>query len=104
MLAFVMGMALVAASSNDNVARDDFAVCLKGQIAKATEAKVDVAGFAAFARTACAAQTSGFRAALIAYDMKAGWTRKKAEPDADAQIADYLADWTDRYKDSLLAK
>ncbi|WP_309610684.1 hypothetical protein [Sphingomonas sp.] len=104
MLAFFMGMALIAASSNDNVARDDFAVCLKGQIAKATAAKIEAAAFAVFARSACAAQASGFRNALIAYDLKAGWTRKKAEPDADAQIGDYLADWADRYKDSLSAK
>ena len=104
MLALLVGVALAAASSNDNGARDAFASCLKGQLAKATEAKIDAAGFAAFARTACAAQTSGFRNVLIANDIKAGWTRKKAEPDADAQIGDYFADWADRFKDSLPAK
>ena len=104
MLALFMGMALAAAGTGNNAARDDFAICLKGQMAKATEANIDAAGFSAFARTACATQTSGFRNVLIANDIKAGWTRKKAEPDADAQIGDYLADWTDRYRDSLPAK
>ena len=41
----------------------------------------------------------GFRSAVISYDMKAGWTRKKAEPDADSQVNDYLGEWTDRYRD-----
>lgn len=104
MLALFMGMALAAAGTGSNAARDDFATCLKGQMAKATEAKIDAAGFAAFARTACATQISGFRSALITYDIKAGWTRRKAELDADAQIGDYLADWSDRFKDSLPAK
>ncbi|MCA1652658.1 MAG: hypothetical protein ABR588_04670 [Sphingomicrobium sp.] len=91
-------MALAAADGTDESARAQFSACLKTSIEKGTAAKIAPDGFTAFAKESCAAQQAGFRSALIAYDVKAGWTRKKAEPDADSQIGDYLADWGDRYK------
>jgi hypothetical protein len=103
MFALVLGMALAAAGSEDT-ARAQFAACLKTAVDKATAAKVAPDGFADFSKQACATEKAGFRSALIAYDLKAGWTRKKAEPDADGQISDYVADWSDRYKAALPAK
>ena len=99
MFALVMAMALAAGDPIDNSARGQFMGCVKGSMDKASAAKVAPEGFAAFAKQACANEMGGFRANLIAYDIKAGWTRKRAEPDADGQIADAIADWTDRYRD-----
>jgi len=99
MFAVVMALALAAGDSSDNSARAHFMACVKGQMDKASAAKIAPDGFAAFAKQACAGELTSFRGDLIAYDVKAGWTRKKAEPDADGQIADAIADWTDRYRD-----
>jgi hypothetical protein len=99
MFALVMGFALAAGNPTDNSARAHFVACVKGSMDKASAAKIAPDGFAAFAKQACAADLGSFRDDLISYDMKAGWTRKKAEPDADGQIGDTLADWTDRYRD-----
>jgi len=99
MLAVVMGLAMIAADPGDNSVRARFVACVKSAMDKASAAKVAPPGFADFAKQSCASEASAFRANLVAYDIKAGWTRKKAEPDADGQIGDALADWTDRYRD-----
>ena len=100
MLAFVIGLAMAAGPGNDS-ARAQFSSCLKSAIEKGGREKIPPPGFVAYAKQNCAAQTSAFRASLIANDLKAGWTRKKAESDADSQVGDYFSDWADRYKDSL---
>ncbi|MEO7787217.1 MAG: hypothetical protein ABIR77_05255 [Sphingomicrobium sp.] len=99
MFAVMMALALAAGDAGENGARGMFMGCVKGSMDKASAAKVAPEGFAAFVRQACASEMGGFRANLIAYDIRAGWTRKKAEPDADGQIGDAIADWTDRYRD-----
>ena len=96
--------ATMAAASGDGSARSSFTACLTGTVAKATDAKVDAGGFPAFARQACASEATAFRTWVIAYDMKAGWTRAKAGPDADQQVGDYIDEATDRFKDSQTAK
>lgn len=101
MFAVTMALALALAVSDpvDNSPRGLFSACVKGSMDKAGAAKIPPEGFAAFARQSCSGEMVRFRADIIAYDMKAGWTRAKAEPDADSQIDDSLADWTDRYRD-----
>ena len=104
MFAILMsGVLLVAAGPCEDSARGKFAVCLRGSMTKAAAAKIEVPAFAAFARQDCATEVAVFRAALAAYDMKAGWARKKADTDADQQIRDSLEDWTGRYKDQAAA-
>lgn len=97
---FVLLMVLaIAAAPPNNSARARMTACFKGLVEKGGAAKVAPDGFAAFARQSCVGEIASFRAEVIAYDVKAGWTRKKAEPDADGQVTDYLADWVDRYRD-----
>ena len=97
MFALIVAAMMMAAGGPES-ARSSFTSCLKGSVAKAADAKIEPAGFAAFARQSCASEVGAFRSWVIAYDMKAGWTRKKAEPDADAQVADYLDEATEQYK------
>ena len=104
MFAVAIGMMLAAAAAaDDNGARTEFSGCVRSSIARAITAKVDPAAFGDFARQTCAAETTSFRNALIAYDVKAGWTRRKAEPDADQQIGDYLSEAGDKFKDAQTA-
>lgn len=100
----VAAMMAAAGASGDGSARSSLTSCLHGASSKAAEAKVDAAGFPAFARQTCASEAGAFRNWVIAYDMKAGWTRAKAGPDADQQVGDYVDEATDRFKDEQSAK
>jgi len=99
MFAITVALAMAAGDPGDNSARAHFVVCVREAMDKASATKIAPDGFAAFARQSCASQLGAFRGDLISYDIKAGWTRKKAEPDADGQIGDTLADWVERYRD-----
>jgi len=104
MFAVLVVASMVLAGASDGSVRSSFTSCLTGAVAKGADAKVDASGFAAFARQACANEVGAFRGWVIAYDMKAGWTRKKSEPDADSQVADYLDEATDRFRDAQATK
>ena len=99
MLGLIIGVAMDAAGSSEDSARGRFSTCMRTSVEKALATKLDVASFAAFAKAACTAETANFRGDMIAYDIKAGWTRKKAEPDADGQLSDAVEDWVGRYRD-----
>ena len=94
-----LGMALLLAGETGDLARAHFTACLKTAYEKGSDQKIAPDGYAAFARQVCAAEIEGFRSSVIGYDVKAGWTRKKAEPDAASQVGDYISDWSDRFRD-----
>ncbi len=94
-----VALALMLAGANDDSARSHFTGCLKTAYENGGDQKIAPDGYAAFARQACAAEIAGFRSSVIGYDVKAGWTRKKAEPDADSQVGDYLDEWSGRFRD-----
>ena len=95
----VLVMALMLAGGADDSARAHFTACLKTAFEKGEAQKIAPDSYAAFAKQTCAAEIAGFRASVVGYDVKAGWTRKKAEPDAVSQVGDYLDDWTGRFRD-----
>ena len=72
--------------------------CLKQTSAKAKVEKIAGDAYEAYARNACAAQITGLRNALIAFEVKNGAKRIDAAKDADMTIDDYLASSTDNYK------
>ena len=94
-----LALALMLAGATDNSARAQFTACLKTAYEKGGDQKIAPAGYMAFAKLSCAAEIAGFRTSVIGYDVKAGWTRKKAEPDADSQVGDYLDEWSGRFRD-----
>ena len=95
----VLALALMLAGATENSARAHFTACLKTAYEKGGDQKIAPDGFVAFAKLTCAGDIAGFRSSVISYDVKAGWTRKKAEPDADSQVGDYLDDWSGRFRD-----
>lgn len=99
MFALMIALALAGGNPTDNSARAHMTACFKGSIEKADAAKITPDRFADFAKQSCAGEITSFRSEVIAYDVKAGWARKKAELDADGQVGDYLADWVDRYRE-----
>lgn len=77
--------------------RAAFVACLKQASAQAMSNKVSTDAFEGVARSACAAQASSLKGALVGFDAKNGVARKQAAADADLQINDYLATSRDNY-------
>lgn len=90
MLSMAMAMAAMTAQPDATAQRQQFVACLRAAVTKAQSDKVKPADFDALARQACAAELTSFRAALVAWDVKSGSPRKRAETDADVQIGDYV--------------
>ena len=100
MIAIAVGSAifLVAVQAAVNVPRTAFSTCLNQAAAKARTEKVEVAAFPEYLRTACAAEATKFRDALISFDVKNGIARKTATSDADLQVDDYIDAATNTYR------
>ena len=92
MIAMAVGSAiyLVAAQASVNVPRVAFSACLDQAAVKAKAEKIEVAAFGEYARTACSAEATKFKNALISFDVKNGIARKTATSDAELQVDDYI--------------
>ena len=103
MISLVIGSAIAIAGLQATIAapRAAFVACLKDAASKASTQKVGGDGFESFARTNCSGQAGGLKTALVGFDVKNGVARKQASSDADMQIDDYLATYTDSYKSRL---
>jgi hypothetical protein len=89
---------LAASQAALNAPTNAFKACLKQADAKAKSEKVAGDGFEAYARTTCASQLSGLRAAVISFNMKNGMSRKTATNDAELTVADWLDGSVEHYK------
>lgn len=79
--------------------RAAFTKCLRQEVSKSLDAKVSPEDFTASISSKCAPTRAAFRAALIAADRAAGDTEAVATENADGQIEDYHANFSDKYKD-----
>ena len=66
---------------------------------KALEAKDEKAEYELTLKANCSAERDAFRAAIVAFDRAGGDSQKNAEENADFQIEDYHANFTDKFKD-----
>jgi hypothetical protein len=105
MISLVISSAIAMAGLQATIAapRAAFMSCLKQASAKAASDKVGADSFEAALRSACSAQASSFKGALVSFDVKNGVARKQAATDADLQIDDYLASQLDNYSSRLPA-
>lgn len=79
--------------------RGAFTKCLRDDMKKALEAKVEEAEYQMALKANCATERDAFRKAVIALGKSGGDSEQVATEDADMQIDDYHANFSDKFKD-----
>lgn len=92
----VAGLAFLQASIAGP--RQDFTECLKKASLQALAQQVAPDQYRAFAMQQCAAPSTSFKGALVAFDVKNGVKRAQASSDAQLQVDDYLAMSAEKYE------
>lgn len=88
-----------ASTATVDTTRNAFTKCLREDMKKSLEAKMGEAEFEMALKSTCSEQRDAFRAAVIAFDRAGGDSQANAEENADMQIEDYHANFTDKFKD-----
>ncbi len=98
-----MTLLLAAAAPSPTAAVDTtraaFTKCLREDMKKALEAKVEEVEYEMTLKANCGTERDAFRKAVIALGRSGGDSEKVASEDADMQIDDYHANFTDKFKD-----
>jgi hypothetical protein len=88
-----------APAGNVDTTRAAFTKCLRGHLKKQLEAKVSEAEFTLSVKSACETEQSAFKAAVTAANRAGGDSAADAADNADMQVDDYYANFTDKFKD-----
>ena len=101
MLITTIVLALMAQSPSATVdtTRAAFTKCLRTDMKKALEAKMEEAEYEMTVKANCSTEREAFRKAVIALGRSGGDSEKVAGEDAEMQIDDYHANFTDKFKD-----
>ena len=76
-----------------------FTKCLRDDMKKALEAKVEDVQYEMQVKSNCGTERDAFRKAVIALGRASGDSEAVATEDADLQIEDYHANFTEKFKD-----
>ncbi|KTE19563.1 hypothetical protein ATE67_12940 [Sphingopyxis sp. H050] len=101
MLILTMLLAAMAPAPTGNVdtTRAAFTKCLREHLKKSLEAKMGDAEYEMAVKSTCETERAAFRAAVIAANRAGGDNAADAQDNADMQIDDYHANFTDKFKD-----
>ena len=77
--------------------RDKFADCLETASLQASAQQIAPDQYGAFANQQCSAHAASFKGAIVAFDVKNGVKRERAESDAQLQVDDYVAMSAEKY-------
>ncbi|OHD05236.1 hypothetical protein [Sphingopyxis sp. RIFCSPHIGHO2_12_FULL_65_19] len=88
-----------APAGNVDTTRAAFTKCLRAHLKKQLEAKVSEAEFALSVKSACETEQSSFAAAVTAANRAGGDSAADAAENAEMQVDDYHANFTDKFKD-----
>jgi hypothetical protein len=99
MLITTLLLAAMVQSPTVDTTRAAFTKCLRDDMKKALEAKVEEVEYELALKANCSAERDAFRKAVIALGRSGGDSEKVAAEDADMQIEDYHANFTDKFKD-----
>ncbi|WP_428678795.1 hypothetical protein [Sphingopyxis sp.] len=101
MLILSMALAAMAPAPAGNVdtTRNAFTKCLRGHLKKSLEAKMGEAEYEMSLKGACDTEREAFRAAVTAANRAGGDNATDAADNAEMQVEDYHAGFTDKFKD-----
>ncbi|MGQ3101684.1 MAG: hypothetical protein ACT6Q5_10760 [Sphingopyxis solisilvae] len=99
MLITTLVFAAMIQSPAVDTTRAAFTKCLRDDMKKALEAKVEEVEYEMALKANCGAERDAFRKALIALGRSGGDSEKVAAEDANMQIDDYHASFTDKFMD-----
>ena len=88
-----------APTATVDTTRAAFTKCLRTDMKKALEAKMEEAEYEMTVKANCSTEREAFRKAVIALGRSGGDSEKVAAEDAEMQIDDYHANFTDKFKD-----
>jgi hypothetical protein len=97
-LSAATAITLLALQAGINAPTDAFRGCLREATAKATQEKVGADAVEGYLRNACTVQMDSLKAALVAFRVKNGMSKKNAAEDAAMTVDDYVATPVDNYK------
>ena len=95
----VLALMVQSPSATVDTTRAAFTKCLRTDMKKALEAKMEEAEYEMTVKANCSTEREAFRKAVIALGRSGGDSEKVASEDADMQIDDYHANFVDKYKD-----
>ena len=95
----VLALMVQSPSATVDTTRAAFTKCLRDDMKKSLEAKMGEAEYEMAMKSNCSAERDAFRAAVIAFDKASGDSQANAEDNADMQVEDYHANFTDKFKD-----
>ncbi len=88
-----------APAGNVDTTRAAFTKCLREHMKKQLEAKVGDAEFELSIKSACETEREAFKGAVTASNRAGGDSAADAAENADMQVDDYHANFTDKFKD-----
>ena len=91
-------LTLVALQAGINAPTEAFRGCLREASTKAANEKVGADAIETYLRSNCSVQMDSLRAAVIAFRVKNGMTKKVAAEDANMTVDDYVATPVEKYK------
>jgi len=95
----VLALMVQSPSATVDTTRAAFTKCLRTDMKKALEAKMEEAEYEMTVKSNCSTEREAFRKAVIALGRSGGDSEKVAAEDAEMQIDDYHANFTDKFKD-----
>ncbi len=95
----VLALMVQSPSATVDTTRAAFTKCLRTDLKKALEAKMEEAEYEMTVKANCSTEREAFRKAVIALGRSGGDSERVAAEDAEMQIDDYHANFTDKFKD-----
>lgn len=98
-VSILMMAAAPAPAGNVDSTRAVFTKCLREHLKKELEAKVGEAEFELGLKSACESEREAFRTAVTASNRSSGDSPVDAAENAEMQIEDYYANFTEKFQD-----
>lgn len=95
----VMAAMLATPSQTVDNTRAGYTKCLRAFLLESLKAKMPATEFGVAVKGTCATEQAAFHAAVIALDRSSGDSMASAKENADFQVEDYVASFTDKFND-----